>query len=45
LFATMGGSTMSSLTQFTGQLTTTQATTSSFSGNYADAFTMVVQNL
>ena len=44
-FATMGGSTMSSLTQFTGRLTTTQATTSSFSGNYGDAFTMVVQNL
>lgn len=44
-FRSMTGSTMSSLTQNVGVLNTSQAITSSFSGNYADAHTMTVQNL
>jgi hypothetical protein len=42
-FQQMRGSTMSSLTQQTGILNANQLTTSSFSGNYADAFTAVIQ--
>jgi hypothetical protein len=42
-FASMRGSTMSSLTQQVGRLTTTQITASSFSGNYGDAFTSLIQ--
>jgi hypothetical protein len=45
LFMSMSGSTMSSLTQNVGRLNTSQMVASSFSGNYADTFTMVVQNL
>jgi hypothetical protein len=45
LFMTMGGSTISSLTQNVGRLNTSQIVASSFSGNYADTLTMVVQIL
>jgi hypothetical protein len=41
----MRGSTMSSLTQNTGIANTTQMVASSFSGNYGDAFTSLIQYL
>jgi hypothetical protein len=44
-FQTMRGSTMSSLTQESGRLTATQITASSFSGNYGDALTSLIQYL
>lgn len=44
-FQSMQGSTMSSLTQQAGLMNTYKLTTSSFSGNYADAFTTVIQYL
>jgi hypothetical protein len=42
-FQSFQGSTMSSLTQNVGRMNTTQMIASSFSGNYADSLTIVIQ--